>query len=433
MTRFLIILFLVFNLSQGAEMKESENLTKIKVNNVEIPLIYEISNTLPIGDVSIIFYGGGSIYANKVALSSFSADMLDRGTKSEGEIGFANRLESNAISLQVNSDLETISFNLDFLKEKQDEALSALSDLLNDPNLTNEAFNQSKISLKSYILSKDNDFDYIASKNLNKLIYKGTPLEYGQLGEISDIDAISLNDVKDFVKNKLTLENAVILVGGDVKLETIKPKLIAMLSKFPKGEKVKIKRYEPSAKPDEIKTIAPTQQAFIYFASPFKFDNYENDLHKAQVMSFIMGASGFGSRIMEEIRVKRGLAYSAYFYNYINNVTSSTRGYLQTKLENQNEAIKAVKEVIANFIKNGATQSELDDAKAYILGSYVLGNETLSSRLNKKYINFIRGLPLDYDKTLLEKIKNLTLDELNAYIKSHTEVNDLSFSVVVDK
>lgn len=433
MKRFLIILFVMFNLSQGVEMKQNDNLTNIVVNNVEIPLIYETSSLLPIGNVSIIFYGGGSVYEDKVALSSFSADMLERGTKSEGEIEFANRLESNAISLKVGSGMETMSFNLEFLKEKQDEAISALSDLLNDPNMTKDAYNQSQLSLKSYLLSKNNDFDYIASKNLNKLIYKGTPLEYGSLGEISDIEAISLGDVKDFIKKVFNLENAVILVGGDVEIESLKPKLVAMLSKFSKGEKVQRKQYSPSDKPSEIKAVAPTKQAFIYFASPFKFNDYKNELHKAQVMSFIMGASGFGSRVMEEIRVKRGLAYSAYFYNSINNVTSSTNGYLQTKLENKDEAIKALKEVIAKFIKNGATKAELEDAKAYILGSSVLRDETLNQRLNKKYMNFNRGLPLEYDKTLLQKIKDLSLEELNSYIKSHVEVNDLSFSVVLDK
>ena len=169
------------------------------------------------------------------------------------------------------------------------------------------------------------------------------------------------------------------------------------------------------------------------FTNKWGKEAYEKDLHKMTLMSFIMGSSGFGSRVMEEIRVKRGLAYSAYFYASANSVTAQSAGYLQTKLENKDTAINALREIIANFIKKGVTQKELDDAKSYILGSRVLSNETLNQRLNKKFRNFSRNLPLNYDETLVQKIKNLTISELNAYIKAHSEVNNLSFSVVVDK
>ncbi len=403
------------------------------IKGSKIPIIYEYSDLLPIGFIKVIFNGGGRLGESKIALSEFSADLLERGTKAKGELKFADELETNAIELNVDSGLETLGFSIKFLKDDQNNAIRLLGELLVDPNVTKEAFEQSKLSIQSYLLSKENDFDYIAQANLNKLIFKGTPLEYPSLGTISDINKITLNDVKAFIHNAMVLENMVILIGGDIDLESSKKSLTAILDVLPNGIKYVPKKYLPTTKADNIVDIKPTKQATIYFASPFNFGSYEEDLHKAQVMSFIMGSSGFGSRIMEEIRVKRGLAYSAYFYNVINNVTSYAMGYLQTKLESKDEALKAVKETIAEFIKNGISQQELDDAKAYILGSRVLGDETLSQRLGKKYSNFHRNLPLDYDKTLTQKIKDLSLEELNEYIKSHKEVNNLSFSVVVDK
>ncbi|MGX3010574.1 M16 family metallopeptidase [Helicobacter sp. 23-1044] len=431
--RIFITLFLALNLTFGANMGAKENLDFVEVNGAKIPLIYELSNALPLGNISIIFYGGGKVYENKVALSAFSADLLNRGSKKSGEIDFADKLESNAISLGVASGLESLTFELSFLSEKREIAFELLSELLQSPNFTSDAFNQSQIALKSELLAKENNFDYIAGKNLNALIFKGTPLENPALGEISDIEKIKLSDVESFVKNALTLENAVILVGGDFALESIKKDLTKLLSILPKGQKIKRTKFAPSDKAQTITAKKPTKQAYIYFASPFKFDSYEKDLHKMTLMSFIMGSSGFGSRVMEEIRVKRGLAYSAYFYASVNSVTAQSAGYLQTKLENKDTAINALREIIANFIKKGVTQKELDDAKSYILGSRVLSNETLNQRLNKKFRNFSRDLPLNYDEILVQKIKNLTLGELNAYIKAHSEVNNLSFSVVVDK
>lgn len=427
-----ILAMLIFLL--GGAMAKDSGLDSIIINNTKIPIIYETSNALPIGSVSFIFYGAGSLYEDKIGVAAFSADILERGSEKSGEIEFAHNLESNAINISVGSGLETLSFGLDFLKEKQEIAFSLMRELLEFPNLTRKAFNQSQIALKSGLLAKENDFDYIAAKNLNALIYKGSRLEKGSLGEVSDIEKIALKDIERFIKKSLVLENLVILIGGAMDITAVKKDLVALLDFLPQGKEVaRDIKIAPIAKAQNISAIKPTKQAFIYFASPFHFESYEDELHKAQVMSFIMGSSGFGSRVMEEIRVKRGLAYSAYFYNAIGNITTSTKGHLQTTLENKDEAINALKEVVAKFIKNGASERELADAKAYILGSRVLGDETLSSRLNKKFSNFNRGLPLDYDKTLTQKIKNLSLKELNEYIKSHKEVNELSFSVVVDK
>ncbi|MDE6886641.1 MAG: insulinase family protein [Helicobacteraceae bacterium] len=406
------------------------SLKYIEVKDVKIPLIYESSSMLPIGFVGLIFNGGGYVNETKTSLSSFSADILERGSKKRGEIGFANELESNAINLSVSNGIENLKFSIEFLKEKEDKALELLEELLSDPNLSKEALKQTKLNLTSYILSNENNFDYIAGRNLNKLIFSGTPLENGSLGDIVSIEDIDLDNVEDYIKNTFILDNVVLIVGGDIDIQKLEPKLISILKKLPNGKKYQNKKYYPISTPKSEDVKLDTKQAFIYFASPFNFEDYESSLHKAQVMSFILGGSGFGSRIMEEVRVKRGLAYSAYAYNVINNTTSYTSGYLQTKLENKDEAIKVVKQVIANFVKNGVTQKELDDAKAYILGSRVLSQETLSQRINQKYINFTRNLPLNYDEILAQKIKKLSLGELNSYIKSHSEILNLSFSIV---
>lgn len=428
--RILFIFVLILGLMKGNDMNE---VTYLELNNNKIPIIQEISDALPIGVIKIIFNGAGSFDENKAGLSSFSATMLNRGSKKRGEYGFAKELESRAIDLSVSGGNENIGFSIEFLKEQQDKAIELLGELLADPNLTDEALNQTKTILNGYLLSKENDFDYIAQKNLNSILFKGTPLEKPRIGTAKDIENITLNDVEEFLKQKLTLNNVVILLGGDLNVENTKKQLAKILGNINNGPKYIAKKYYPNADSKEIVDIKPTKQAYIYFGSPFNFNNYEDELHKSEIMSFIAGASGFGSRIMEEIRVKKGLAYSAYFYTLVNNTSSSTMGYLQTKLENKDKAIKAVKETIADFLKGNVTQQELDDAKSYIIGSRVLSDETLSSRLSKKYNNFYRNLPLDYDKIVIQKVKDLKLDELNEYIRSHKEINNLSFSVVVDK
>lgn len=209
----------------------------------------------------------------------------------------------------------------------------------------------------------------------------------------------------------------------------IKSKLGTLLESLPKGEAKQRLHFKVSKEIDSIIEKKPTEQAFIYFGAPFDVADKEKN-YIAKVMSFILGGSGFGSRIMEEVRVKRGLAYSASLSISVGGIADYASGHLQTKLENKDEAIQVVKEVLNDFITNGATQEELDAAKAFLQGSEPLREERLSQRLNVAFMNYFKGLPLDYHKQELQRINNLSLEELNSYIKSHKEILQMSFSIV---
>jgi predicted Zn-dependent peptidase len=133
---------------------------------------------------------------------------------------------------------------------------------------------------------------------------------------------------------------------------------------------------------------------------------------------------------MEEIRVKKGLAYSAYGRFSINKSHSNFSGYLQTKVSTGDEALKSVKEVVKTFIDKGVTAQELKSAQEFLLGSEPLRNETLSQRLNRAFQEYYTDRPLGATIEDLKKIKSMTLDELNGFIKKHYEIDKLSFSVV---
>ena len=153
----------------------------------------------------------------------------------------------------------------------------------------------------------------------------------------------------------------------------------------------------------------------------------------SRVAMFILGSSGFGSRMMEEIRVKRGLAYSAYCQANVSRSNSYFFGYLQTKVASQDEAVKTVREVIADFVEHGATQAELDQAKRFLLGSEPLRVETLSQRLSRAFMEFYRGEGIGAAKRELKQIEGLDLATLNAFIKKHAEIEKLSFSIVTEE
>ncbi|TEY13546.1 insulinase family protein, partial [Campylobacter sp. CH185] len=101
------------------------------------------------------------------------------------------------------------------------------------------------------------------------------------------------------------------ILGGDLEEKQAKEDLLKLLSKLQIGKKNTPKKYELSKNiKDEILLRPESEQAYIYFATPFFADFKDKDLYLAKIALFVLGQGGFGSRIMEEIRVKRGLAYS---------------------------------------------------------------------------------------------------------------------------
>lgn len=402
-----------------------------EINGIKIPVVFEKDKNLPILNLQLIFKNSGYIQDNgKSGAASISAKLLNEGTKKLGSTKFAQNLENSAISLHTSTGFETFVIELSSLKDVHEKSLKLLKDLLKDPNYDEKVLDKIKTIQVGSLKRKENDFDYIASKNLKKLIFKDTSLEAPASGSIESILKLELKDIKKFLNSTLDLNNLIIVAGGDFDYDELMPKVKKILKTLSSKNKNVLKTITVN---DEAKTLTvkkETEQAYIYFGSPFNVNVNDKDLYMAKVASFILGGSGFGSRLMEEIRVKRGLAYSAYGHVSHNKSHSFFTGYLQTKLESADEAKELVISITEEFVKKGVTKDELQSAKNFLLGSEPLRTETLSQRLNRAFTLYYRGLDQNHSKKELEKIENLNLEDLNKYIKAHKEINKLSFSIV---
>jgi len=367
----------------------------------------------------VIFENSGSLFA-KEGLTNFLAKVFkNRGTSKNPETKFLKKLDENAIHLSVASGRETITFHTSFLKSKQKTALKLLKELLVNPNFSEMAFEKTKKEILASIERKKSDFDYIASINLNKATFAKTPLAYPIMGEKLEF---SLEEVRNHYKNFFIKENMTFVIGGNFdEIDTNN-----FLELFPNGKKAKMPFFTPIQ--NEIIENKTTQQAYIYFNAPFNVNKKEH--YKAKISTFILGSGGFGSRIMEEIRVKNGLAYSAYASNSFTNHTTILKGYMQTKIENKNFACAKLKEIILDFSQNGIKEEELIQAKNFLIGSEPLRNETLNQKLARKFNEYYNGYEKNYYKKELKLIETLSIDEINDFIKNHDEINKLSFSIV---
>ncbi|KFN40281.1 MAG: peptidase M16 [Sulfuricurvum sp. MLSB] len=404
----------------------------IEVKGIKIPFIYEEDKRLPIVSMQLVFTGSGSVDEGKHAgLARLSAKMMNEGSLKRGSVGFADALDARAIGLSATAGNETFVIETGSLKEEFDTGLSLLSELLSEPNLTSKTLEKVKTITLSEIARKEADFDTVASNELKAVLFEGTPMATPNIGTKESIGSIGLDDVKKFTATHLVLSNALIVIGGDIGKETAKEKVIGLLGSLQAGKAGSQRHYEPRKKPKESILKRPqTEQAYLYFGSPFAMKEGDPEFFKARVAMFILGSSGFGSRLMEEVRVKRGLAYSAYSRLSVAKTNTYFSGYLQTKIESQNEAKATVESVIDTFVREGASQSELDQARKFLLGSEPLRVETLSQRLGRTFGEYYAGKPLGSSLQELESIRTLTLAELNDFIKRHGEIRDLSYAIV---
>ncbi|WQZ65176.1 insulinase family protein [Helicobacter pylori] len=412
---------------------QASALTHQEINQAKVPVIYEENHLLPMGFIHLAFRGGGSLSdKNQLGLAKLFAQVLNEGTKELGAVGFAQLLEQKAISLNVDTSAEDLQITLEFLKEYEDEAIMRLKELLKSPNFTQNALEKVKTQMLAALLQKESDFDYLAKLTLKQELFTNTPLANAALGTKESLQKIKLDDLKQQFAKVFELNKLVVVLGGDLKIDQTLKRLNNALNFLPQGKAYEEPYFETSDKKSEKILYKDTEQAFVYFGAPFKIKDLKQDLAKSKVMMFVLGG-GFGSRLMEKIRVQEGLAYSVYIRSNFSKVAHFASGYLQTKLSTQAKSVALVKKIVKEFIEKGMTQQELDDAKKFLLGSEPLRNETISSRLNTTYNYFYLGLPLDFNQTLLNQIQKMSLKEINDFIKAHTEINDLTFAIVSNK
>ncbi|CUU68526.1 M16 family metallopeptidase [Campylobacter hyointestinalis] len=402
---------------------------ELNIKNICVPVIYEYDNTLPLVSFKLVFKVAGSIQNKKPGLASMCAELLGEGTKKLGVNEFNKRLDERAVYLNISAGFETFVIEIDCLKEHFEFALDSLKELLEDPNYTEETLEKLKAQTLGTIAANANDFDYQAKIELNKILFEGSNLADPSIGTKSSVELINLEDIRDFISSNLDISNLFLVLGGDVRFDLAH--FINLLEPLNLGKKRELEKITTSSAKQKKIIKKDSEQAYVYFGAPFNVSSQQKFM--ANVAMFILGSSGFGSRFMEEIRVKRGLAYSVYIRNSLNLSNTSAMGYLQTKNESKDEAVKVVLSELEKFVKFGVTSKELDAAKNFLLGSEPLSKETLFKRLDIAQNDYYMGYELgEFDKNL-EKIKNLELKTLNDFILSHKEILDQSFAIITNE
>jgi zinc protease len=417
----LIAVCLVFALSSTVLAAESSDrfldIKEVQTDTGARTWLVE-DHTLPIIAIRFTFLGAGSIHdpEEKQGLSYLLSTMLDEGAGEYDSQAFQKLLNDHSISLGYSAGRDDFSGSLKTLTKYKDLAFELLALSLKEPRFDEEPFQRMKASSLTRIRSSMTDPSWIASRLLNDIAYKGHPYALNSGGTISSLETITIPDLKDAL-NRFSLDTLVISAVGDITEDELKDKINQLFSHLPKSTS------HPEVESIKIRGGGKTYlyekdipQTIIKIGQP-GIDRHSPDYYTAQILNFILGGSGFGSRLTETLREERGLTYGVYTGLSMMTYNDSLFLTTQTKNESAAEVLKLIKTEWEHIINEPVSEKELENAKSYLIGALPL---TLTS--TDKIASLIHGLNTDkmsvnYLDNRKEKLMNVSREDIQSLAK----------------
>jgi len=436
-----MLIISVFTLS-GCDKKEIE-LTNHKTVDIKewktkngVRVLYVYAPELPMLDIKAVFDAGSVHNGDKPGLASLTSSLMSHGAILGGKTlnvdDISERFDSVGARFGASASKDNAEISLRSLTDEKwlAKSIATMQAIINAPTFdTKELERVRKQRLISFESRKQSPAT-IASETFYKGLYKDHPYAIPGIGTEESVKNLSRNDLMGFYEKYYVAKNALVTIVGDVDRQ--KAELLAeqIIGKLPEGEKAtELSAVKDLAAASAIHHEFPSSQTHITMGQ-LGMHRKDKDYFTLYVANHILGGSGFGSRIMQEIREKRGLAYSSYSYF----VPMMRRGPftigMQTSNKQTDEALKVLKETLNNYIENGPTEEELLHAKKNITGGFPLridSNSDISGYLSM--IGFYE-LPLSYLKDFNSHIEAITLAQIKETLKRRINP-DKMFTVTV--
>ncbi|MBZ7991674.1 MULTISPECIES: M16 family metallopeptidase [unclassified Campylobacter] len=357
--------------------------------------------------ISISYPNYGRIFhnANAMAAEFFYNESLDDE--------FYIKLEQSAINISASANYFDFTFDIVCLKKELDNCLNAFNNMLLNTEITN--FELIKNKIKNYFLIHIQDYDNLAKMKLYENYFKND----FKNDKFGDFEALDEKEFKNYILNLKNQANKIVISANLDDISKVKKLLNNKQSSYEK-----LKTNESFYK-EESKEIS---QAFVRFISSVEIKSiYERAIISLAI--YVLGG-GFGSRITEEIRVKRGLAYSAFAFLVAFKKNYLISGYLQTKNESKKEAIKIVQEEFKRLVEFGISEDEFKKAKDFLVGSEILKYSTTQNRHSIASSECFSDLKQGELREVTKIIKDLELKTCNDFLKNQKSITELSFYVI---
>lgn len=386
--------------------------------------------SLPILDMQVDFAAGTAFDPpGKEGLASFTARLLDGGAGNLDEDAIAERVADFALQPGGNADQDRLGFSMRSLSSARErgEAVELAALLLSSPTFPAAVIERERRRAIDQLRESDTKPDSIVSRRFSAAIYGDHP--YGRRAMPESVAAITRDDIVRFHHDYLVAARASITLVGDIDragAEAIAERLMRDLPQT--GATATVPPVQPVAA-QNLRIPHPSQQAHVRLGLPV-LKRVDADFFPLHVGNYVLGGGGFVSRLMQEVREKRGYAYSVASYFLPLAEQGPYQAILQTRRDQADAALDLVRATMRQFIEQGPTEAELRDAKRNLIDGFALRLDSNRKLQDQIAVIGFYGLPLDYLDSYPARVEAVTAAQIRDAFRRRVPLDAMS-SVVV--
>ena len=390
------------------------------------------NHDIPFTALNIRFKGGTSLDASgKRGAVNLMTALIEEGAGDLDSQAFAAARDGMAAEFGFSSDSDGVSVSARFLTETSAQATDLLHLALTQPRFDAEAIERVRGQVLQNIASSAKDPGTIASDLLSQAAFGDHPYGSSGDGTADSVKVLTRDDLLAAYHGALARDRIYVAAAGDISATDLGLMLDKLLGDLPATGAPQPADVALTAKGDVTQQSFPGPQSTIsFYQGGIQFE--DPDYFAATILNEILGGNGFSSRLMNEVREKRGLTYGIDTSLAAYEHAELLAGSVATSNEKAAETMQVIRDVWADVAKNGVTQKEVDDTKTYLTGAYPLrfdGNKRIASILVGMQM---LGLPVTYPAERNAKVDAVTLADVNRVAAALLTPDKLTFVVVGD-
>ncbi len=386
---------------------------------------------VPLVAIEFSFRGGAALDPEgKAGLADMTSSLLDEGAGELDSQAFQQRLADLAVELSFSAGTDTIRGSFKTLNRNRDEAVGLLRDALTAPRFDADAVERIRQQILAVLARRSTDPDQIAERVWWKAVFPDHPYGRPVEGIPQSIAAITVADMRQLLRERFARDQLIVGVVGDITPGELGPLLDRAFGALPaSGKPVRLPEATLRAAGQTFVINQDVPQSVVKFGQPgLKRDH--PDYYVGYVMNYVLGGGGFSSRLYDEVREKRGLAYSVYSYVSPMDAAAILAGGVSTENSRVGESLAVIRAEWARMRDGGVTAAELNDAKTYLTGSFPLRFTSTDSIARMLVGMQYNDLGIDYIDRRNGYIEAVTREDVARVAGSLLQPDGLTFVVV---
>ncbi|WP_101067511.1 M16 family metallopeptidase [Roseovarius salinarum] len=387
-------------------------------------------HSIPFVALELRFRGGAALDpAGKSGATNLMSGLLEEGAGDMDARAFARATERLATSFEYETSDDAVSISAKFLTENRAESVRLLRESLVNPTFSEKALERVRGQVLSVIRSDKTEPRAIAGRAFDKLVFGDHPYARSRNGTTRSVTGLTREDIVKAHRAALARDRVYVSAVGDIDAETLSALLDRLLGDLPETGAALPGPADPNL-PGGTKVVDfDTPQSVAMLAQP-GIDRDDPDFFAAYILNHILGGGSFESRLMNEVREKRGLTYGVYSYLVDRDHAQLWMGSVSSSNDRIAEAIAVIRDQWRRMREDGVTAEELKDAKTYLTGAYPLrfdGNGPIANILAAMQME---GLSPGYIDNRNDKVRAVTRKDVNRVARDLLAPEKLTFVVV---